>query len=185
MKVHHLFFAAGCVALAYCGFTLVEAGIYQSSVPVAMPVLPPADLQRDAIPARAPEGTPVSRLEIPRLGLSVLVGEGTSFRTLRLGAGHIRGTAAPDEQGNVGIAAHRDTFFRKLNGVHLGDTITLTTPTSSWRYAVEWTRIVSPNDTKVLRQSPEPVLTLVTCYPFYFIGKAPKRFIIRAKRLPA
>jgi len=180
MKLHHLFFAAGCVALAYCGFTWVEAEIYQSSARITL-----ADVPADQVTAPAPEGTPVSRLEIPRLGLSVLIGEGTSSHTLRLGAGHIRGTAAPNESGNVGIAAHRDTFFRKLNGLHPGDTITLTTPTTSWRYAVEWTRIVLPSDTKVLRKSSEPVLTLVTCYPFYYIGKAPKRFIVRARRLPA
>lgn len=181
-------FAAGCAALAFCAFTVIEADRYQSvnapqfdraaSVPgPGENVVPPL------LRSSAWKGAPISRLEIPRLGLSVLVAEGTSSHTLSLGAGHILGTAFPGETGNVGIAAHRDTFFRKLRGIHPGDTITLTTRESSWRYAVEWTRIVPPTDAGVLYSSRRPLLTLVTCYPFYYVGRAPQRFIVRARRL--
>ena len=98
-------------------------------------------------------------------------------------AGHIPGTAFPDEPGNVGIAGHRDTFFRKLSQIHRDDLITLTTPVGSYRYSVEWTRVVAPADVAVLGPSQSAVLTLVTCYPFTYVGPAPQRFIVRARRL--
>lgn len=184
---YRVLFAAGCTALAFCVFTIIEARHYQvenASQFERLPSVPKLKENVDAplLRSSAFEGTPISRMEIPRLGLSVLVAEGTSSHTLRLGAGHIRGTAFPDETGNVGIAAHRDTFFRKLRGIHPGDTITLTTPANSWRYIVEWTQIVQPTETAVLRSSGKPLLTLVTCYPFYYVGRAPQRFIVRAKR---
>lgn len=125
----------------------------------------------------------LSRLEIPRIDLSVMVADGVATRALRLGAGHIPGTAYPNEVGNVGIAAHRDTFFRALRGIRRSDQIRLTTLEGSYRYIVDWTAVVEPTDRAVLAGSAEPVLTLVTCYPFNYIGAAPKRFIVRARRV--
>jgi sortase A len=134
-------------------------------------------------PPKLGEGTLVGRLEIPRLGLSAIVLEGIEARTLRHGAGHIPGTALPVQNGNVGIAGHRDSFFRALKDIGNNDIITMTTPEGTYRYEVEWTRIVTPDDTEVLDDPGKPALTLVTCYPFYYVGSAPKRFIVRAARI--
>jgi sortase A len=112
-----------------------------------------------------------------------MVVEGVRPRDLKLAAGHVPGTAMPEAAGNVVIAGHRDTFFRKLREVQPRDLITLTTFTGSYRYSVEWTRIVEPEDVEVTEASNEPLLTLVTCYPFFYLGSAPERFIVRARRL--
>ena len=112
-----------------------------------------------------------------------MVSEGIRPHTLVRAAGHIPGTAFPDEPGNVGIAGHRDTFFRKLSGIRKEDLITLTTPVGSYRYSVEWTRVVAPEDVAVLNPSRAATLTLVTCYPFSYLGPAPQRFIVRARRI--
>jgi sortase A len=106
-------------------------------------------------------------------------------KTLRRGAGHIPATALPQqEEGNVGIAAHRDSHFRELKDIREDDTIELTTLDGTFRYQVEWTKIVKPADVSVLEPTDEPALTLVTCYPFYYVGSAPERFIVRATRIP-
>lgn len=128
------------------------------------------------------EGDLVGRLEIPRLDLSVMVMEGVRSRTLRLGAGRIPGTALPWTRGNVGIAAHRDTFFRDLREVQKNDRIRLTTVDGPIDYRVAWTSVVHPDDTDALKPTSEDMLTLVTCYPFYYVGPAPERFVVRAIR---
>jgi sortase A len=94
--------------------------------------------------------------------------------------GHIPGTALPGEDGNIVLAAHRDTFFRPLRNIQKGDEIALTTLSGAYRYRVESIQIVGPDDVGVLSPTKQPTLTLVTCYPFYFVGSAPKRFIVRA-----
>ncbi len=130
-------------------------------------------------------GELVGRLAIPRLGLTAIVLEGVDKKTLRRGAGHIPATALPQQQeGNVGIAAHRDSHFRELKDIREDDTIELTTLDGTFRYQVEWTKIVKPADVSVLEPTDEPALTLVTCYPFYYVGSAPERFIVRATRIP-
>ena len=137
-------------------------------------------------PLPVDDGSLVGRLEVPRLGLSAIVREGVGSKTLRRGAGRIPGTALPWEPaGNVGIAAHRDRVFRPLKDIGKKDIITLTTVEGTYRYQVEWTRIVTPEETEVLHDTPEPALTLVTCYPFYYVGSAPKRFIVRARQIEA
>jgi LPXTG-site transpeptidase (sortase) family protein len=125
-------------------------------------------------------GSAIGLLEVPRLGLSVIVLEGTDEHTLQLGAGHIENTALPGELGNLGIAGHRDTFFRPLKDIRQNDRITMTTLSGSFDYRVQCTQIVKPTDTRVLAPSSSLSLTLVTCYPFYFVGAAPERFIVRA-----
>jgi sortase A len=112
-----------------------------------------------------------------------MVAEGTSSRVLRLAAGHVPGTALPGEPGNVVLAAHRDTFFRRLGELKSGDVIRLAVPGRQFVYSVRFADIVGPNETWVLESSPDQSLTLVTCYPFYFLGPAPKRFVIRAGRI--
>jgi sortase A len=94
--------------------------------------------------------------------------------------GHIPGTALPGEDGNIVLAAHRDTFFRPLRNIQKGDEIALTTWNGAFRYRVESIQVVGPDDVGVLQPTSLPTLTLVTCYPFYFVGSAPKRFIVRA-----
>jgi len=112
-----------------------------------------------------------------------MVVDGDSSGDLSLGPGHIPGTALPGRSGNIGIAGHRDSVFRPLRSIRKGQIITLTTPHGKDEYRVVCTSIVSPKDTSVLRPSTRDSLTLVTCYPFDFIGPAPKRFIVRAERV--
>jgi sortase A len=131
----------------------------------------------------AAAGGLIGRIEIPRLGLSVIVVEGVDRRILRRSVGHIPGTALPGQPGNVGISGHRDTFFRPLRNIRRDDIITLTTLLGDYRYRVLSTKIVSPSDVEVLDAGENEILTLVTCYPFYFVGPAPDRFIVRAERI--
>lgn len=138
----------------------------------------------ETAPPKLEEGALVGRIEIPRVGVSSIVLEGVGAQTLRRGVGHIPGTDFPFQKGNVGLAGHRDSFFRALKDIGKNDTITLTTPEGTFNYQVEWTRIVLPKDTAVLADDEgKPALTLVTCYPFYYVGSAPKRFIVRAVRV--
>ena len=124
----------------------------------------------------------VGRIEIPRIGVKAIILEGATRRTLALAVGHIPGTALPGGNGNAALAGHRDTFFRGLSEIRLGDTILVTTLEGSFEYRVESYRVVGPRDTGVLENLGEPVLTLVTCYPFHYLGPAPERFIVRATR---
>jgi sortase A len=122
----------------------------------------------------------VGRIEVPRLKMAVVAREGIDGKTLRVAAGHIPGTALPGEAGNAGFAAHRDTFFRPLKSIREGDDVVVTTKRGVYRYAVTEIKIVEPADVSVLDPSANAMLTLVTCYPFEYIGNAPQRFIVRA-----
>ena len=119
-------------------------------------------------------------LRIPRLELEVPVHDGTTDAVLDLAAGRIEDTALPGTTGNVGIAAHRDGFFRVLKDLKEGDALVLDTPVATEQYRVEWIRITIPTDVSVIDPTPGPAVTLVGCYPFYHVGPAPKRFIVRA-----
>jgi LPXTG-site transpeptidase (sortase) family protein len=137
-------------------------------------------------PSRQPQSVKimpgvVGRLDIPRIGVEVMVLKGVDLATLRRGAGWLPGTAQPGN-GNSAIAAHRDTFFRPLRQIKEGDVIRLTTLDGCYNFQVDWAAVVDPADTSVLRPTREPVLTLITCYPFSYVGKAPQRFIVRASR---
>lgn len=143
-----------------------------------------SDRLRTSAPARRPAPSPrglVGRIEVPRLRLSAIAREGVDTRTLQGAVGHVPGSALPGEIGNAAFAAHRDTFFRPLRGVRKGDEIVVTTPAGDFRYVVAATRVVEPSDVSVLRATAEPTLTLVTCYPFDYIGSAPQRFIVSAR----
>jgi LPXTG-site transpeptidase (sortase) family protein len=132
---------------------------------------------------RLHHGDVVGRLTIPRIHLSVMVFEGDDASILKRGAGRIPATSLPYENGNLGIAAHRDTFFRPLRLIHPRDVIEFTSREGVSRYTVTDIVIVPPSDVRVLAQSPGRDLTLVTCYPFYYLGSAPKRWIVHAKRM--
>jgi sortase A len=125
----------------------------------------------------------LGRLEIARLGLSVMVMEGDDQRTLRRAVGHIPHTALPGQNGNVALTGHRDTFFRPLRNIRPDDIITLATLQGQYRYRVRSTQVVSPENVSVLDSSQHEILTLITCHPFYFVGAAPNRFIVRAERI--
>ncbi len=127
----------------------------------------------------------VGRIEIPRLHVDAVIVEGTSSRALRHGVGHVERTAFPGERGNVGLAAHRDTYFRRLRGIARGDLIRVQTPDGSFTYRVSAFEIVKPSRGDLLNPTPQPALTLVTCYPFDWVGNAPDRFVVRAEAVAA
>lgn len=129
--------------------------------------------------------TPQAVLRIPSLNLAVPVFEGTSEDNLNLGAGRIEGTAHIGEAGNIGIAAHRDGFFRVLKDVRVGQVLLLERLDTTDAYRIVATTIVDPSDVSVLAATATHSITLVTCYPFYFVGSAPQRFIVRAEKTPA
>jgi sortase A len=179
-----ILFITGIFAFGYVGFTLLDARLYQASAKRSLEdqiqlERKPHEIQPK--PAIRP-GDVLGRLDIPRLGLSVAVLQGTGPRMLRLGTGHIAGTPLPGEAGNSGIAGHRDTFFRGLKDIRKNDEIQFQTATGLSRYAVDWVKVVAPDDLSVLAPSTESALTLVTCYPFYFVGPAPKRLVVRARK---
>jgi sortase A len=175
----------GSLALGYVGFTLLDARLYQASAKQSLQLQIQAEKEHSVTghnPA-VKEGDVVGRLDIPRLRMSVSVLQGTDAGILRRGAGHIAGTPLPGEAGNIAIAGHRDTFFRDLKDIQAKDEILLQTATGLFRFEVDWMKVVEPEDTTVLQPSEaESTLTLVTCYPFYFVGPSPKRFVVRAHK---
>lgn len=189
-----ILFAAGISLLSYFVFAVTDAWLFQRSEGrrleqllqarrQAERVTPPVEspVQPDAVMAVAAGGV-VGRIAIPRLELSLVVVEGVSRADLRRAVGHIPGTSLPGRPGNVGIAGHRDTFFRPLRDIRIHDAITLTTLGGEYSYRVVSTRIVQPAAVEVLAPDGNQILTLVTCYPFNFVGAAPLRFIVRAER---
>ena len=177
----------GVAALAYAGGTGAYAGIYQRyqswkfNREIAVLEVQRAPSVEKAVDLR--EGDLVGKLEVPHIGISVMVLQGIEQDTLTVGAGHVPGTPLPGADGNVAIAAHRDTFFRKLERILPGDSIRVVMVRRTYEYVVDSTEIVDPEDTRVMESRALPELTLITCYPFYFVGAAPKRFVVHA--LPA
>jgi sortase A len=175
----------GVLAFAYVALTLFNARLFQKAASSTLESQIQAAGLHPSIQAKnvVKEGDLLGRIEIPRIGMSVMVLQGTTSKSLRLGVGHINGTALPGESGNIGIAGHRDTFFRGLKDVHRDDEVLLQTTSGIARYEVDWIQITAPGDGGILSLTKEPGLTLVTCYPFHYIGPAPERFIIHAHRL--
>jgi sortase A len=177
----YFFLLAGITALGYTGYVFAAAHVYQETASIEF------DLPR---PPRAPgirrvvrTGSVIGRIQIPRLGLSVMLVQGDSPSLLRRAVGHLPETALPGEAGNVAIAGHRDTFFRPLRQIHEGDVITIETADGRFQYEVESARVVAPTDVSVLQPARSPELTLITCYPFWYVGPAPDRFIVRARQI--
>jgi sortase A len=182
--IERLLLLVALASLGYVAGSVGGAALYQDYESrqldqVLRGAQPPA-----AVNAAAAVRRVLGRLEIPSLGVSTIVREGEDARTLQLAIGHIAGTALPGTPGNMGLAAHRDTFFRRLREINPGDVIRLVAVEGTFTYAVESTLIVDPDDLWVLNPTPEPSLTLVTCYPFTYIGEAPERFIVRARLMP-
>jgi sortase A len=152
---------------------------FEHAPPPAPPSTQPALPKQQ--PFRPRIGETVGKLIIPRLGTQIYFVEGVDARELLRGPGHIPGTAMPGVTGNCVIAAHRDTHFRVLKDIRKGDDIVLMTREGEYLYRVKSTQIVSPKNLGPLQPTPGPVLNLITCYPFYYVGSAPKRFIVEAE----
>ena len=190
-----VFFACAVLLLGYCAFALVDARIFQRRESRELDrLLRDRNLASQSTPqpgpSTAPQGAPaaavdglIGRIEIPRLLLSAVVVEGTGKTVLRRAVGHIPGTALPGQAGNVGLTGHRDTFFRPLKDLKIKDEIQFSTLAGNFNYEVESLRVVEPDNVGVLAPSGHNVLTLVTCYPFYFVGPAPQRWIVRARQV--
>ncbi len=129
-----------------------------------------------------PPGSLIGSLDIPRLRLSAVIAEGDDDATLKVAIAHLPETPLPWHQGNSALAGHRDTFFRPLRHIRVGDELHVSTLHGDFRYQVRDTMVVGPNDLWVLDPTDRPTLTLITCYPFSYVGKAPGRFIVRAER---
>jgi len=168
----------GFLGLGYAGFVFADSHVYQTieikkfrhTSLLAEPLIPL-------------NGEMIGEILVPRLRLSAIVVQGDSAANLRRAVGHISKSALPGQWGNVALAGHRDTFFRPLRNIRLGDEVQFTTALHSFQYVVESIEIVAPNDIQVLEPSTGHELTLVTCFPFYFVGPAPKRFIVRARQV--
>jgi sortase A len=179
-RIEHCLWAVGFLALGFYVGVLTHSAIQQSEGNRELN-------RRIEHPSRhkvaPPHGSVVARVEIPRLDLSAVVLEGTDAGVLRDGVGHLTGSSLPGEYGNVVFAGHRDSFFRALKDIRKGDVVRVTSERGTRRYSVDSTEIVSPSETQALRSTSESTLTLVTCYPFSFIGHAPQRFIVRCRTI--
>ena len=189
------FFAGGVLLLGYCGYALADTWVFQRRESaeldrqlreqrVGSEAAPQPQLS--ASPRRAPAAAVdglIGRIEIPRLLLSAVVVEGIGRTALRRAVGHLPGTALPGNTGNVVVAGHRDTFFRGLKDLKTKDEIQFSTLHGDFTYVVESLTVVEPDNVGSLAQSEDNVLTMVTCYPFFYIGAAPKRFVVRARQV--
>lgn len=188
-------FACAVFLLGYCGFAVADAWMFQrressdldrllrdrhiaseSSLQIE------SSMPRKGAAAVTTEGL-IGRIEIPRLLLSAVVIEGNDETAFRRAVGHIPGTALPGQPGNVGLAGHRDTFFRSLKELRVKDEVQLSTLRGDFKYEIESLMVVEPDNVAVLAPSGANELTLVTCYPFSYIGTAPKRFVARARQV--
>ncbi len=203
---------SGAAALLWCGYVVAEGYVVQQSAhrrlhsmrdagttapiraelpaaPDAEMALPPTAEERSSRPMifrpMEPPAAALGELAIPRLEFSAVVFEGTTAGTLRVGLGHLEETPLPGRPGNVTVVGHRDSFFRPLRNLQEGDDIWFDTVDQRVRYRVSWLRVVDPHELSVLEPTPEPALTLVTCFPFEFLGPAPYRFVVRAIRIEA
>src|SRR5262245_37752192 len=202
--IQWLLVTLGCVCLAWYGVVTYRAIQYQraeserldrameqkveknrtlESEPIESPTIERAPQPMSSV--GKPDHELIGRLEIPRLNLSVMVVDGDDDATLKRAAGHLPETPLPWEFGNSAVAGHRDSFFRPLSSIKLNDRLRLITPHGAFHYAVSKLRIVQPDDLSVLAPTGRSSLTLVTCYPFTFVGRAPKRFVVRADHVPS
>jgi sortase A len=175
----------GAAAVAYVAAVTVYATIYQGyqSWRFQTELAAPSDISGPILeePPDLHEGDLMGRIDVDRIGLSVMVLQGVEEPTLIVGAGHVPGTSLPGSEGNVVIAAHRDTFFRKLEKILPGDRIHVSTFRGRYEYIVDSLETVDPADTQVMESRDYRELTLITCFPFYFVGAAPRRFIVHAR----
>jgi sortase A len=189
-RPERLLLVLAVVALGYCVWSWCDAGAYQARQGFRLGRI--LDRVAESWRGSSGEGAAartrheaaqsglIGRIEIPSLGISAIVAEGTDATTLRRAVGHLKGSALPGEEGNVVLAGHRDSFFRGLRNARPGDRIRLTTPDGVFAYRVDSEMVVGGSRTDLLAGNGSPVLTLVTCYPFNYLGPAPERWIVRA-----
>jgi sortase A len=174
----YFFFSLGIFALGYAGFVYADSHRYQT-----------LEMKKFEISSRSSgthllaAGDVIGEIQVPRVGLSAIVVQGDSPANLRRAVGHLSKSALPGEWGNVALAAHRDTFFRPLRDIQVGDEIRFKTPKRSFQYVVESIEVVAPRDVRVLEPSSGHELTFITCFPFHYVGPAPKRFVVHAREV--
>lgn len=174
----YFFLVLGLLATGYVGYVIAEAESYQAIELRKFTLKPP--LTEPHVPTI---GEVIGEIEIPRLGIQAIIAQGDTGEVLRHAVGHIPETSLPGELGNVGLAGHRDRLFRKLYAVQPGDIVIVKTASEIFRFQVETTSVVPPTDIGVLRSSNRRELTLITCFPFDFVGSAPDRFVVHAREL--
>ncbi len=172
------FLTVGLLALGYAAYVVVDAHAYQAY----------EQSKFENVSAKEPapplvEGGVIGEIQVPRLQLKAIIVQGDSHTILRRAVGHVPETALPGTIGNVVLAGHRDTFFRPLRNIRPGDSITLQTSNGAFQYLVESTEVVPATAVEILNATPGHTLTLITCFPFDYIGPAPKRFVVRAREL--
>lgn len=196
---YYFFLTLGIVALGYAGYVVADEHIYQEveaakfeSTTKAIAPLVPTEPGTATAPTVTTASAPkhvigddglIGELEIPRLAMKVAIVEGDSEKILRRAVGHLPSSAMPGDMGNVALAGHRDTFFRPLRKIGPGDAITLKTYDGDFEYRVESVEVVSPSNIEVLKPTGSRTLTLITCFPFSYVGSAPNRFVVRATQL--
>jgi sortase A len=176
------FWVAGVVALSWFFFVHLDTRVFQARQERAFDSL--RHTGRDGLATELHPGDVIGKLTIPRIDLSAVVLEGDDEKTLRRAIGHIPGTSLVNGVGTVGLAGHRDTFFRRVGALHQDDVIVFETGAATYRYRVAETAIVEPQDVDVLQPTDRRALVLVTCYPFHFVGPAPRRFVVTAWQIP-
>jgi sortase A len=173
----------GALMLSYVGLVFADALQYQAEYRASLPAVPFPVMARAEIATPLVDGQAIGEIHIARLGLSEVIGQGDSATVLRRGVGHLADTAWLGEKGNVVLAGHRDTVFRSLREIQLGDRIDVLAANKVVHYEVQSTIVVSPQTLSVLAASDDNTLTLITCFPFGFIGAAPNRFVVRAREV--
>jgi sortase A len=174
----YFFLVVGLLALGYAGYVVVDAHAFQAYEQSKF-----ENVSRKEPPSLLVEGGVIGEIQVPRLQLKAIVVQGDSHTILRRAVGHIPETALPGTRGNVVLAGHRDTFFRPLRNIRLGDAITLKTSDGAFQYFVESTEVVPASAIEVLNATSDRTLTLITCYPFDYIGPAPNRYVVRAREI--
>jgi sortase A len=184
-RLERALWAVASASAIYLGFVAVDRALFAQQAERQLETIARAAATESKAEAVAPaaRGPFLARLEIEAIGLDALVVDGVDDRTLRRAVGRMPRSARPGEPGNVVLAAHRDTDFRGLERLKRGDPIVLRTAQGEFVYEVDLIRVVDPSRTEFLRPTPEPSLTLVTCYPFRYVGPAPQRYIVRARQV--
>jgi sortase A len=177
-RIERGLFIVGATCLLWVGVASLSAMLYQAEQSV-----PEAVRGAHGVETALEASAPIGRLEIPRIGVSVVVAEGDDENTLKVAVGHLPDTSLPWQEGNTALAGHRDTFFRPLRRIQPGDEILFATRRGTFHYRVIRYTVVEPDELWVLDSSPSAALTLITCYPFDYVGPAPRRFIVHAERM--
>jgi sortase A len=180
--IERVLLGTGVVCLIWWGVVSLHAMRYQREQRAALERMRMAAPARVDASAALATGALIGSLDIPRLRLSAVIAEGDDAATLKVAIGHLPDTALPWQEGNSALAGHRDTFFRPLQHIRVGDTLRVSTVHGDFRYQVRETMVVDPHDVWILDPTDRPTLTLITCYPFSYVGQAPRRFIVKAER---